>query len=70
MSTSSVRWRAASALFAAGAAAAAVLALAVPAGASTGPRYASTEQIGYAATGAQFKAVRECLPAQSRTVRR
>lgn len=32
-----------------------MLALAVPAVASTGPRYASAEQVGYAATGAQFR---------------
>jgi hypothetical protein len=54
----SLRWRAASALITAGAAAMVVLALAVPAGASTGPRYASAEQVGYAATGAQFDVVR------------
>jgi hypothetical protein len=54
MSISSLRWHAASALITLGAAAAAVLAVAVPAGASTGPRYASVEQAGYAATGAQF----------------
>ena len=41
-----------------GAVAAAVLAGPGAAGASTGPRYASTEQAGYAATGAQFKAIR------------
>ena len=58
MSISSLRWRAASALIAAGAAVAAVLAPAVTAGASTGPRYASAEQVGYAATGAQFALVR------------
>ena len=57
MSISNLRWRVASALVAAGAVAA-VLGLAVPAGASTGPRYASAEQVGYAATGAQFKVVR------------
>jgi hypothetical protein len=51
MPISRLRWRASLAV---GAAAAAVLALAVPAGASTGPRYASAEQVGYAATGAQF----------------
>jgi hypothetical protein len=40
-------------------AAVAALVLAGPgaAGASTGPRYASAEQVGYAATGAQFKDV-------------
>jgi hypothetical protein len=54
----SMRWRAASALITTAAAATAVLAAAVPAGASTGPRYASAEQVGYAATGAQFKAIR------------
>lgn len=32
--------------------------MAVPAGASTGPRYASAEQAGYAATGAQFDMIR------------
>jgi hypothetical protein len=53
-----MRWRAASALITTAAAATAVLAAAVPAGASTGPRYASAEQVGYAATGAQFKAIR------------
>ncbi len=37
--------------------AAAVLASPGAAGASTGPRYASTEQVGYAATGAQFRYV-------------
>jgi hypothetical protein len=58
MSISSLRGRAASALIALGAAAAAVLALAVPAGASTGSRYYSAEQVGYAATGAQFQVVR------------
>jgi hypothetical protein len=58
MSLSSLRWRGASALITLSAAGAAVLAVAVPAGASTGPRYASVEQVGYAATGAQFKVVR------------
>ncbi len=38
--------------------AAAVLAGPGAAGASTGPQYASTEQVGYAATGAQFQSVR------------
>ena len=54
MSISSLRWRATLAL---GAAAAAVLALAVSAGASTGTRWASPEQAGYIATGAQFKTI-------------
>ena len=57
MPISSMRWRAASALITAGAAAAAVLALAVPAGASTGATEISPEQAGYTATGAQFKGV-------------
>jgi hypothetical protein len=57
MSISSMRWRAASALITAGTAAAAVLALAVPAGASTGTTEISPEQAGYTATGAQFKTV-------------
>jgi len=57
MSISSFRWRAASALITAGAAAAAVLALAVPAGASTGTTEISPEQAGYTATGAQFKGI-------------
>ena len=48
MVSSSLRWRAALI------AAVAVLTLAVPAGASTGAPYASVEQVGYAATGAQF----------------
>jgi hypothetical protein len=61
MSISSLRWPAASALIAVGAAAAAVLAVAVPAGASTGPRYASAEQAGYAATGAQFDMIRASI---------
>jgi hypothetical protein len=52
--SSRLRWRAA---LAAGAAAAAVLALTVPAGASTGPARISPEQAGYTATGAQFKAI-------------
>jgi hypothetical protein len=51
---SSVRWHAA---LAAGAAVAAVLALAGPAGASTGPAQISPEQAGYTATGAQFKTI-------------
>lgn len=51
MSIGSVRWRATSAL----GAAAAVLALAVPAGASTGTAAISPEQAGYTATGAQFR---------------
>jgi hypothetical protein len=54
MSVSSLRWRAVSALIAAGAAAA-VIAPAVPAGASTGTAEISPEQAGYAATGAQFQ---------------
>jgi hypothetical protein len=57
MSISSMRWRAASALIAAGAAATAVLALAVPASASTGTTEISPEQAGYTATGAQFRNV-------------
>jgi hypothetical protein len=57
VSISSVRWRAASALITAGVAAAAVLALAVPAGASTGTAQISPEQAGYTATGAQFKTI-------------
>ena len=57
MSISSLRWRAPSALIAAGAAAAAVLALAVPAGAVTGTAEISPEQAGYTATGAQFRHV-------------
>jgi hypothetical protein len=56
MSISSLRWRAASAFITLGAAAA-VLALAVPAGASTGTTEISPEQAGYTATGAQFKVV-------------
>jgi hypothetical protein len=52
---SRLRWRATLAL---GAAAAAVLALAVPAGASTGTAQISPEQAGYTATGAQFEMVR------------
>ena len=51
MSISSIRWRAASALITLGAAAAAGLALAVPAGASTGTAQISPEQAGYTATG-------------------
>lgn len=54
MSIRSVYWRVTLAL---GAAAAAVLALAVPVGASTGSRQISPEQAGYTATGAQFKVV-------------
>ena len=41
----------------AGAAAVAVLALAVPAGASTGAQQTSPQQVGYTTTGAQFKQV-------------
>ena len=55
MAITSSRWRAASAFIAAGAAVAAVLASAVPAGASTGTAEISPEQAGYTATGAQFK---------------
>jgi hypothetical protein len=44
-------------LIAAGAAAAAALGLAVPAGASTGIAEISPEQAGYIATGAQFKTI-------------
>jgi hypothetical protein len=58
MAISSMRWRAASALITAGTAAAAVLALAVPAGASTGTAEISPEQAGYTATGAQFRSIR------------
>ncbi len=57
MSISNMRWRAASALIAVGAAVAAVLAMAVPAGASTGTTEISAEQAGYTATGAQFRNV-------------
>ena len=57
MSISSMRWRAASVFITAGAVAGAVLALAVPAGASTGTTEISPEQAGYTATGAQFKTV-------------
>src|SRR5215831_20518989 len=57
MSISSLRWRAPSALIAAGAAAAAVLALTVPAGAVTGTAEISPEEAGYTATGAQFKEI-------------
>jgi hypothetical protein len=57
MSVSNMRWGVASALITAGAAAAAVLALAVPAGASTGTAEISPEQAGYTATGAQFKTI-------------
>ena len=52
--SSRLRWRATLAL---GAAAAAVLALAAPAGASTGPAQINPEQAGYSATGAQFKTI-------------
>ncbi len=69
MSISSLRWRATLAL---GAAAAAVLALAVPAGASTGTPAVSPEQAGYTATGAQFRHVSASVylrnPAQIRTL--
>jgi hypothetical protein len=57
MAISSMRWRAASAVITAGAAVAAVLALAAPAGASTGMAEISPEQAGYTATGAQFRSV-------------
>jgi len=57
MSISGSRRRAASALITAGAAAVAMLALAVPAGASTGTQEISPEQAGYTATGAQFQEV-------------
>lgn len=57
MSVSSTRRPAASALIAAGTAAAAVLGLALPAGASTGTAEISAEQAGYTATGAQFQAI-------------
>jgi hypothetical protein len=53
MSVGSARWGAWLAFIAA----VAVLAPAVPALASSGPRYASAEQAGYAATGAQFRDV-------------
>jgi hypothetical protein len=56
MSVRSMRWRAASALITAGAAAA-MLALAAPAGAVTGTSVISPEQAGYTATGAQFKTI-------------
>jgi hypothetical protein len=56
MSVSSMRWRAAPALITAGVAAA-MLALAGPAGAVTGTAQISPEQAGYAATGAQFKTI-------------
>jgi hypothetical protein len=52
--TSRLRWPAS---LAAGAAAAAVLALAVPAAASTGTAQISPEQAGYTDTGAQFKSI-------------
>jgi hypothetical protein len=54
MAISSLPWRPALALFTA---AAAVLALAMPAGASTGTAQISPEQAGYTATGAQFKTI-------------
>jgi hypothetical protein len=57
MFISSIRWRAASVVITAGAAAAAVLALTVPAGAVTGTAEISPEQAGYTATGAQFKEI-------------
>jgi len=57
MSISSLRWRAPSALIAAGAAAAAVLVPAAPAGAVTGTAEISPEQAGYTATAAQFKTI-------------
>lgn len=53
----SILRRRVAAFITAGAAAVAVLALAVPAGASTGTAQTSPEQAGYTATGAQFKAV-------------
>ena len=58
MLISRLRWRVASALITAGTAAAAVLTLAVPAGAQTGGVWISPEQAGYTATGAQFKTIR------------
>src|SRR5262249_25128589 len=57
MPTRSVRWRLASALIAAGAAAVAVLGLTVPAGAVTGSDEISPEQAGYTATAGQFKSI-------------
>ena len=54
MALSSLPWRPASALLAA---AGTVLALAMPAGASTGTAQISPEQAGYTATGAQFKTI-------------
>jgi hypothetical protein len=57
MAITSLRWRAASAFIAAGAAVAAVLAVPVPAGASTGMAEISPEQAGYTATGAQLKTI-------------
>jgi hypothetical protein len=54
MAISSLPWRPALALLAA---AATVLALAMPAGASTGTAQISPEQAGYTATGAQFKTI-------------
>jgi hypothetical protein len=56
MFTSIVRRRV-PAFLAAGAAAVAALALAVPAGASVGPHQTSPAQAGHNATGAQFKEV-------------
>ena len=57
MFISGLRWRATSALITAGAAAAAALALTVPAGAVTGTAEISPEHAGYTATGAQFKEI-------------
>jgi hypothetical protein len=57
MAISSMRWRAASAAITVGAAVAAALGLAAPAGASTGMAEISPEQAGYTATGAQFRSV-------------
>ena len=54
MAISSLPWRPVVALLAA---VAAVLALAMPAGASTGTAQISPEQAGYTATGAQFKTI-------------
>ena len=53
----SIMRRRAAALLTAGTAAAAVLALAAPVGASIGPVYYSPEQAGYTATGARFKTI-------------
>jgi hypothetical protein len=58
MSISSLRRRAVPSLIAFGVAAATVLALATPAGASTGTSEISPEQAGYTATGAQFQFIR------------